>query len=110
MDISIDHEDGVVWVGVTGRVDGATAEECGERVMAALEPVDRFLVFDATDLSYISSAGLRTILRLVQHLNARGGKLVLCGLSPEVREVFRTSGFDKIMPIVADREAARTVV
>ena len=110
MDISIDHEDGVVWVGVAGRVDGATAQECRERVMAALEPADRFLVFDAAGLSFIGSVGLRTILRLFQHLDARGGKLVLCGLSPEVREVFRTSGFDKIMPIVADREAARAAV
>ena len=110
MDISVEHEAGVVWVGITGRVDGSTAEECHERVMAALEPADRFLVLDATDLSYISSAGLRTILRLVKHLDDRGGKLVLCGLSPEVREVFRTSGFDKIMPIVADREAARAAV
>lgn len=79
-------------------------------LMAGLEPADCILVFDATDLSYISSAGLRTILALVQHLNARGGKMVLCGLSPDVRDVFRTSGFDKIVPIVADREAARAVV
>ena len=110
MNVSVEREYGVVWLGVIGRMDGATAEECREKVMAALEPADRFLVFDAADLSYISSAGLRTILRLVERLNARGGKLVLCGLSPEVREVFRTSGFDKIMPIVADRDAARAAV
>ena len=110
MDISVERENGVVWLGVAGRVDGATAEECHERVIAALEPADRFLVFDAAGLSYISSAGLRVILRLTKHLDARGGKMVLCGLSPEVREAFRTSGFDKIMPIVADREAARGAV
>lgn len=40
MDISVEREDGMVWVGVTGRVDGATAEECHKRVMAALEPAD----------------------------------------------------------------------
>ena len=110
MDISVEREDGVVWVGVIGRVGGATAEEFRERVMAALEPADRFLVFDATDLSYISSAGLRTILRLTKHLDARGGKTVLCGLSPEISEAFYTTGFDKIVPIVADREAARAAI
>lgn len=110
MDVSIGREDGVVWVAVTGRVDGETAGECHETVMASLEETDRFLVFDATGMSYISSAGLRVILMLVKHFNASGGKMVLCGLSPEVSEVFSVIGFDQVMEVAGDREAARAAI
>ena len=61
---------------------------------------------DFSALTYVSSAGLRVILMAAKRVKQSQGKLVLFGLSPQVREVFEISGFLKILDVVDDRAAA----
>lgn len=53
------------------------------------------LILDADKLQYISSAGLRVILRLVK----AGRKPRMVNVSSEVYEVLEVTGFSEIMPI-----------
>ena len=59
-----------------------------------------------TELSYISSAGLRVVLVLAKRLKQAGGKLVIYGMQPHVREVFDISGFLAILNVTATRNEA----
>jgi anti-anti-sigma factor len=91
---------------LVGRLDQGTHAAVESAVNAWLEaPTDR-LCFDCRELAYVSSAGLRTLLMTAKSLKKTGRAFVMYGLSPMVQEVFQISGFDQIIRIVADEQAA----
>jgi len=59
---------------------------------------------DSSDLEYISSAGLRSMLAIAKVLKTKEGKLVFAGLQGPVKDVFKISGFGLIFTIF-DTEA-----
>ncbi len=79
-----------------GRLDTATAAAAETTLLALLVPPG--LVLDMTKVRYVSSAGLRTLLKLAKEAKTKGAKFALVALQPAVREVFEISGFDKIIP------------
>src|SRR5690606_10070113 len=64
------------------------------------------IAFNLAQLDYISSAGLRVVLVLAKRLKQAGGKLVLFGMQPHVKEVFEISGFLSILNVSDTREQA----
>ena len=79
-----------------GRLDTATAAAAEAQLMTLLAPPG--LVLDLTNVRYVSSAGLRTLLKLAKEARTKSASFSLVGLQPAVREVFEISGFDKIIP------------
>ncbi|MES2257177.1 MAG: STAS domain-containing protein [Pseudomonadota bacterium] len=64
------------------------------------------LVIDFTDISYISSIGLRALMLAIKQVKAQRGRMVLSGLTPQVQEVFKISRFDMLFEIFPDSDAA----
>ncbi len=106
MDLTTERNENVLSLDVTGRIDGSTAVAFEEAVRNAIDETDRALIMDFGGLDYISSAGLRVILLTAKSLQSQDAKLVLCALSEPIREVFKISGFDKLLPIHDTREEA----
>jgi anti-anti-sigma factor len=74
---------------LTGRLDTDTTpllEACLAPVLAA--PAVTALVFDLAALEYVSSAGIRAVVRARKALEARGGRVTVAHLQPPVRKVF----------------------
>ncbi|THF57293.1 STAS domain-containing protein [Pseudothauera rhizosphaerae] len=91
----------------TGRIDSATASAFDRTVNEVFDSGARWVVLDMSQLEYISSAGLRGVLIAGKKARALpGGKLVLCALREQIREVFEISGFLAIFAITADLDAA----
>ena len=67
---------------------------------------DRRLIVDFSRLDFISSSGMRVLLIAAKALKAGEGTLVLCAMKNHIEEVFRISGFDRIIPIEESRESA----
>lgn len=87
------------------RVDSSTAKAFEAKVLAVVNGGAAKIVIDFSELNYISSAGLRVVL--VGAKMTRGArKFVLCGMKPNIREIFDVSGFAKILSIFPDRQAA----
>jgi anti-anti-sigma factor len=63
-------------------------------------------LLDFSKIDYISSAGLRALLTVVKRLKESGGRLAICLLTDQVREVFKVSGFDAVVEIYPDQESA----
>ena len=61
------------------------------------------LLLDLEKVAYVSSAGLRVFLMLAKQSRAAGGRLALCSLAPEVKEVFDISGFTALFMLLPDR-------
>ena len=82
---------------VSGRLDTQTAPELENELDSAL-PGIRELTFDMTDLEYVSSAGLRVILKAQKAMNAQGS-MKLTGVNDSIMEVFDITGFLDILTI-----------
>ena len=89
-------DNGALTITVAGRLDTITAPEL-EREIGDLNDVQD-LIIDMKNLDYISSAGLRVILKAQKIMNIKGSmKLVNVGES--IMEVFEITGFSDILTI-----------
>ena len=94
MSLQIEKKNGTT-LALTGRLDTVTAPEL-EKTVTELLPRTDSLVLDLGSLEYISSAGLRVILKAYKALAAKGG-LKLTGVQEAVREVFDITGFSDFL-------------
>jgi len=97
MDIVRTEDGGVVTLKISGRMDTVTAPDAEAAV--SQETMGGKLVFDMTDLEYISSAGLRVLLAAQKKANAAGGEMVVSGCQEAVLDVFEVTGFSDILTI-----------
>lgn len=82
---------------VSGRLDTQTAPELEKELDACLAGLKE-LTFDMTCLEYVSSAGLRVILKAQKAMNALGS-MKLTGVNDSIMEVFDITGFLDILTI-----------
>jgi len=75
------------------RLDATNSEKVAELIAKDLESLDRELIIDVNDLTYISSAGLQVVLRCAKAAKAIHKDVFLKGAKDNVLEIFRLSGF-----------------
>lgn len=97
MTIEKKFENEKVILTISGRLDTQTAPEL-EKELDGLNEDCKELIFDMSDLAYISSAGLRGILKVQKYMNTKG-KMKLTGVNENVMEVFEITGFLDILTI-----------
>ena len=89
-------QDHTLIVSLVGRIDSGNASQTEEKINSMLsENPDHELVIDMDALEYISSAGLRVLLRL----RKAKGRLHLTGVSSEVYEILDMTGFTEMMTV-----------
>ena len=103
MDISIVPK-GVssLYVKAAGRLDLDSAVEYGTAIKDAMEDsVEEIneLILDFSEITFISSFGLKVILELYKELQTRQGSLKLIGASELIKNSFKMVGFDKFVVI-----------
>ncbi len=81
-----------------GRIDGQNALEFQSKIDSAIGDADSAVILQLSNLTYISSAGLRVILLLAKTLRSRDIKFGMCSIAHSVKDVFVMSGFSKIIP------------
>jgi stage II sporulation protein AA (anti-sigma F factor antagonist) len=89
-----------------GRLDSSTSPAFEKDLLERVNQGHASIVLDLSGLTFISSAGLRTILLLAKHMKNLGGRLALCALSKPVREVFDATRCDTLIDIFPSYEAA----
>ena len=86
-----------ITVALAGRLDTSTAPEL-EAELEKLLPAAVALTFDLANLEYISSAGLRVILKTQKEMSRKGG-MRLIHVPETVMEVFDITGFVDFLTI-----------
>ncbi|MHA7819559.1 MAG: STAS domain-containing protein [Erythrobacter sp.] len=109
MQISEEFHGDVLVVSASGRIDSNTAGEL-EAVLPDRVQTQDATVMDLTDVAYVSSAGLRVLLKGAKTARATGHRLALAGLNASVQEVFDISGFSSIFTIEPDVEKALAAI
>lgn len=86
----------ILYIAICGRVDASNAPEAETEIHRIKDEEKRkYTVIDAEKLEYISSAGLRIILRL----RKEDENLAIINASPEVYEIFNMTGFTDMMTV-----------
>ena len=109
-EFQLDNQNNVQHLTLIGRLDSATFITLEKTINGLFSASGDRVLIDFSALSYISSAGLRLILVAAKRARRIEGRLILCGLSPSVREVFEISGFLKIMETIATKEEAERAI
>lgn len=82
---------------IEGRLDTTTAPQLEAELKKSLENVKE-LVFDFSELAYISSAGLRVLLTAQKTMNKQG-KMTVKNAGEAIMEIFEVTGFVDILDI-----------
>lgn len=93
-------------VSVTGRMDAVTSPEFEKELGRLIDEGNVNFVIDLSELDYISSSGLRSVLATAKKLKGKNGQILLASLQAVVKEVFEISGFSTIIPIYGSVEEA----
>ncbi len=100
MNVTIANEGPKTIVTLSGRLDTTNADQFQNDIAPLFELENPDFEIDCTDMQYTSSQGLRMFLMLQKSVSARGGKMVMKNMNPQVREVFDITGFSNIITIV----------
>lgn len=109
MDIAIDTQQGITVITLNGELDGSSAPLAQQQIMAQATDGARVLM-DMTNVPYMSSAGVRMLLSTYRQLTGNGGKIVLVGLSDEVRDTLSVTGFLNFFQVADAPEAGRAAL
>ena len=106
MEIIEENQSGINIFKLNGRLDSNTSQGFEKKIFQAIDDGSKNMVIDFKDLEYISSAGLRVILKATKALKREEGKMMLCDMQDYVKEVFEIAGFDSFLPIVGTMDDA----
>ena len=81
-----------------GRIDSVVADEWEEKINKAL-PMEGDFTLDCSELSYISSAGIRVLLATYKVLKATGGKLKMINVSQDVKDILSMTGLSSMFEV-----------
>ena len=100
MNVTIQEQDGNVVAILVGSFDTAAAAEA-EKAMSPLYDVEgKDIILDCTDLTYISSSGLRIFLGILQNAREKGGHVFIKGINDKVRAIFTITGFFNLFEFI----------
>ena len=96
MTINVERDFELVTLAITGRLDTTTAPNL-ETTIAELSKDVKELVFDMAGVEYISSAGIRVLLKAYQKMNANQGTMRIETASEMVQEVLEITGLTQML-------------
>lgn len=99
MEVSVSHEKNEKIVRFSGRMDTPGAQEIAPQMNALTVEAGKTVILDCTDLTYISSSGLRIFLTFHKASLEKGGKVIIRNICNEIRNVFMMTGFLNLFEI-----------
>ena len=99
MNTTITESEGKYIVTFEGELDTANAIEVEQAMQPLHEVMGKEISIECTQLDYIASSGLRILLGLLKSAKAKSNKVVLKNLKPEIKEVFKMTGFIDLFDI-----------
>ena len=85
-------------ISVEGRIDTLSSKDFQKEINDELGKFNS-LIIDFNQLEYISSAGLRVLIATQKNLTKNDIPMIIKNCNDNVSEIFRMSGFDKILKI-----------
>lgn len=96
---------GVEKISLVGRMDSIGGHDINQR-LAALVRSRKLAVVDLSEVSFLASIGIRTLVINARAQSLRGGVMALANPQPVVAEVLKMAGIDTIIPVYPDVDSA----
>ena len=97
---------GIPVVVISGRLDTTNASVFEAQTASMLEEKHARVLLDLSSATFISSAGLRSILKIIKHTAVSGGRTGVFAAPANILEVLEISGFQLLIDIYPDQESA----
>jgi len=95
--MTVSEKDGIVTIFLEGRIDSGNATQVEKEILGLMdENPGKEIAFDAEKLDYISSAGLRVLLKVQK---AKAKPVMISNVSSEVYDIFETTGFTQLLNV-----------
>jgi anti-anti-sigma factor len=106
MNICTRSLDEIVAIDIEGKLDTQTSTPALVQLLQILESSPGKVLISLGALEFISSAGLRVMLRAAKHVRGYGGELKVSGAQGVVKEILEVSGFDRLLNLYENEEQA----
>ena len=93
-------------VALNGRLDSITYADCEAKITSILIPATKSIVMDMSSLDYISSMGLRILLKTRQTIENQGGKVYIVNMQTQIKKVLSIANLLGGMTLFADIKEA----
>lgn len=99
MQIKTEINNSKLIISLNGRLDTITSPQLEEEINnISLDEIE-IIILDVKELEYISSAGLRLVLKLHKKMTAQGGQLKLINVNDMIMEIFAMTGMSDFLDI-----------
>ena len=98
--------DGVKVIALAGRMDIAGTQEIELRFTNLAASQKALVAVDLTDVSFLASIGMRTLVSSARALMNRGGAMALVNPQALVKQALTAAGIDSLIPICPDVDQA----
>ena len=99
MEIKETQEEGTVVLTLSGQIDERGAEKLKEKFSSLKKTKPEAVLMNFTNVSHIGSAGIGKLLLLYKDVAIYGGKIIITGLSPELKSIFVNLKLDTVFTI-----------
>ncbi len=106
MEQVIRYQDGIGEITLSGRFDATAAPLFDAWFSANNGPASGSYLLNLAEVPYITSAGLRSILKVLKQVEAGNGRLALCCVTSPVQDLFKMAGFASFLQLYDTSEAA----
>jgi anti-anti-sigma factor len=111
MELETENSDGgITTIKLRGRMDVRGAQEIDLKFTAVTAAKQGAYIVDMSEVDFLASIGMRTLLVSAKAAQARGGRLVLFKPIKLVADSLEMAGITSILPVFYDFDAARTAV
>jgi anti-sigma B factor antagonist len=106
MQVSLNKIGVVLCLQLQGRLDMSIPRGFEGGLLRLIEQGETHLVFDFAEVEYVSSSGLRVLLRAFKQVTYANGRMAFHSLNERVRRVFDVAGLTMVFRIYETREEA----
>jgi len=106
MQLTKKHENLISVITVNGTVDALSSYTLENDLLELMSSGDLFIVIDVSEMDYITSAGLRSLLVAAKMVSIKKGFMALCGLNEDVKKIFGMVNFESVLNIYEDLSSA----
>ena len=105
-----EQKDGASILNLGGRIDASNSGQIHERIMDEIESGCQTVIINFSQVSYISSAGLRILIYASKAMVKQSGSFYICSINKNIEKIFQISGLTGIFDIHPDVESCLQAV
>ena len=100
---AVKNEVRVIFIDSARLIEGDSIDQCSREIIAVIDKCDeRCAVLHFGQVTFMSSSALGMLLRVSKKCKEYHVELKLCNISPDIRQVFKITGLDKVFTIYDD--------